>query len=316
MNPDTGLSMQTRPHRAPHDPALGFARAWPAVLATIAALALIGWFYLGAMIAAMIPVMDMATAGPGMGLFNRFNDLAGLPAEVRAALAALCLPTAATTFGMPTPSWSGLDLLKAFLMWSMMALAMMLPGAIPMLNAYARMQAGAGRGASHITRTTLAAALGYLAIWGGYALIATGAQWVLTSAGLLGAMMAPLSLAVSASVLIAAGIYQFTLAKHACLDRCWYPRWVFLRGDSRGQTLTEAWREGVWQGLICLGCCWAVMTVMFAVGLMNIVWIALLGGLMAVEKTFPNRVLSPAIGALFLVWGGGLATAIWLGLAV
>ncbi|GAB4527400.1 MAG: DUF2182 domain-containing protein [Roseibium sp.] len=278
------------------------ARGWPLVLAVIVMLSLAGWAYLTAMVADMVPVMDMSEAGPGMGIFNVFNLFAGLPDEARAALAVLCLPAGAT-FGMPGQELGLVDLGKIFLMWAMMALAMMLPTAIPMLRGYFN-ELSLKRGAPAIA--VIAATLGYLAIWLGYAAVATAAQWVLSRAGALNEMMAPASMALTASVLIAAGLYQFTPAKRACLVRCWYPRWAFA-SNKAGPAAFSGFREGLVQGWMCLGCCWAVMTVMFAVGLMNILWIALLGGVMALEKTFPSRYAPYAIGAVLLVWGGFLA---------
>ncbi|MEL7528569.1 MAG: DUF2182 domain-containing protein, partial [Pseudomonadota bacterium] len=87
----------------------------------------------------------------------------------------------------------------------------------------------------------------------------------------------------------------------ACLQRCWNPRWTFS-ADQAQRRLVTGYREGLYQGAICLGCCWAVMTVMFAVGLMNIIWIALLGGIMALEKTFPSKVFPKLIGAGLIGW--------------
>lgn len=283
-------------------------RGWPLVLACVALLALLGWGYLAIMVADMVPLMDMSDAGPGMGLFNLFNGFAGLPAEARAALVVLCLPTSVATFGMPTTIWTGLDVLKVFLMWLMMALAMMLPTATPMLRAY-MIDKSRSNPERAVAGQTLCVAMGYLSVWVGYAVVATLAQWVLTTAGQLSTMMAPVSLALTASVLIAAGIYQFTPAKYACLQRCWYPRWLFW--ERAGPT--SAIREGVVQGFACLGCCWAVMTVMFAVGIMNIVWIAVLGAIMAIEKTYPSSWFPRAIGLLCLSWGAAIAAVIFAG---
>jgi predicted metal-binding membrane protein len=264
--------------------------------------------YLIAMIADMLPAMDMAEAGPGMALFNNFNLFRGLPAETRAALALLCLPVG-STFGMPSLNMDFQDLSKVFLMWSMMAMAMMLPSATPMLRAYHdRIQ----REELSLIRTTLPVvmvSIGFLIIWFGYAVLATLAQWVLSKIGALTDMMAPASLAFTISVLFAAGLYQFTPAKRACLQRCWYPRWVFGPGAA---TAGSGLREGLVQGWACLGCCWAVMTVMFAVGLMNIIWIALLGGMMALEKTFPSRVLPNLIGIGLISWSAFLAGTLLL----
>jgi predicted metal-binding membrane protein len=286
----------------------GAPRGWPLVVACLAVLALAGWSYLSLMVADMLPIMDMTEAGPGMGLFNAFNIYAGLPADARAALAVLCLPTAAATFGMPAEVWALDDAAKVFLMWLMMALAMMLPSATPMLKTYMARRVGSQPSRS-LQISTLLAAFGYLSIWAAYAVAATAAQWVMTLLNLMTPMMAPVSLAFTASILIAAGIYQFTPAKQACLIRCWYPRFSFLAGNR----LTDAYREGLVQGLSCLGCCWAVMTVMFAVGVMNVLWIAILGLVMAVEKTFPSDWIYKLIGVFLLAWGGALAAVVYSG---
>ncbi|MEJ8475929.1 DUF2182 domain-containing protein [Roseibium algae] len=277
-------------------------RGWPYVLVCLLVLTAGGWTYLSAMIVDMIVIMDMSQAGPGMGLFNRFNIFHDLPANARAALAAICLPSATTSFGMPAETWGWQDAAKVFVMWLMMALAMMLPSAIPMLKNYMLHQAsqnlnGTGR------LSVLMAFQGYLSIWLGYAVVATVAQWGLVNASLLSPMMAPISMAFSASVLLAAGIYQFTPAKHACLLRCWYPRFVF----SSKADLMSAYREGLLQGFACLGCCFAVMSVMFSVGLMNVIWIAILGIVMSVEKTFPSIWFYKIIGIIFIAWGSVIA---------
>ena len=273
------------------------------MVACLGTLCLLGWAYLGLMIADMVPVMDMTEAGPGMGLFNLFNDFSGLPPEARAALAALCLPTSVATFGMPGSEWGLVDLGLVFWMWLMMALAMMLPTAFPMLRAYF---ATASSQAEKPVLATVLVATGYIAVWGAYSVLATLFQWALAKIGFLDGMMAPAHLALTASVLVATGLYQFTPAKQACLYRCWYPRWLFLNLRHGERGIGAAFREGVMQGGACLGCCWAMMTVMFAVGLMNVLWIAGLGALMAIEKAFPSRWFSRVLGILFLSWGGAL----------
>ena len=284
------------------------ARGWPLVLLLITILSLSGWAYLAAMVVDMVPAMDMTEAGPGMGVFNQFNIFRGLSAEARAALAAICLPAGAT-FGMPGVEMTWSDLGKIFLMWVMMALAMMLPSATPMLRTYfCRLSDTGASRLSASTQVTMAV-IGYLLVWLGYALVATTAQWLLSRLGSLNDMMAPASLALTTSVLFAAGLYQFTPAKKACLQRCWYPRWAVLELDRKSHVVAGL-REGLVQGWACLGCCWAVMTVMFAVGLMNIIWIALLGAVMALEKTFPSKVFPNLIGVIMIVWAGLLTSVI------
>lgn len=268
-------------------------------------LAVAGWLYLAAVLASMVPVMDMSEAGPGMGLFNAFNIFDGLPKDVRAALAVLCLPAGATTFGMPSEQWGAGGAALVFLMWMMMTLAMMLPSAMPVFLAHARRRAHAVSGPSAAATVSLLA-LGYLTIWTAYALAATLVQWLLTGYGLLSSMMAPVSLVFSATTLIAAGLYQFTPAKQACLLRCWYPRWS---SPATGGSAVSFYREGLVQGLACLGCCWALMTVMFAVGIMNIIWVGLLGAVMALEKNLPSRWFYKATGVFLLLWGLSLMGA-------
>lgn len=283
--------------------------SWPVILTVVLALSVSGWIYLGAMVAAMVPSMDMATAGPGMQIFNQFNLFNGLSDEARAALAVICLPAGAT-FGMPTPALNSLDIAKIFAMWAMMSTAMMLPGALPMFRAYQDNLVRLGHVRQSVVLAGVASVFGYLTVWLGYAFVATFAQWILSKAGSLNDMMAPASMALTTSVLFAAGVYQFTPAKKACLERCWYPRWVFSSGENPG--FSSGYREGIVQGWACLGCCWAVMTVMFAVGLMNILWIALLGCVMALEKAFPSRTAPPAIGLFLIAWAVLLTVAIYV----
>ncbi|QFT32159.1 hypothetical protein FIV00_16835 [Labrenzia sp. THAF82] len=286
----------------------GFTRGWPMVLLFITLLTLSGWAYLVAMVADMVPVMDMTEAGPGMGLLNQFNLFKGLSADARAALAVLCLPAGAT-FGMPGPAMAATDVLKIFVMWAMMAFAMMLPSAIPMLRAYHLKLGQETNSKINPASAVISASMGYVFVWLGYAAVATSAQVLLFKIGAVSDMMAPATLALTTSVLFAAGLYQFTPAKKACLARCWYPRWVFAETNT-GNRVATGMKEGVVQGWACLGCCWAVMTVMFAVGLMNVIWIALLGAVMALEKTFPSRIFPNLLGVFFLMWAGFLTTLI------
>lgn len=275
------------------------------VLICIGIVSLAGWVYLAAMVAAMLPVMDMGELGPGMALFNAFNIFAGLPAEARALLAAICLPEGASTFGMPASAvWSVHDMLLVLVMWVAMALAMMLPTAAPVIANFAeraRRDPQAGGYGLPAGRATLVLTLGYLSVWMAYAVVATVAQAALTMAGALTPMMAPVTTVLAGTTLVAAGIYQFTPAKAACLWRCRNPKLFFA--SHRPASLAETFRLGVMQGMFCFGCCWALMTVMFAVGIMNVLWIALLGLLMGLEKTVLSERLPQVIGVFLLLWG-------------
>lgn len=272
------------------------------VYSAVGFASLIGWLYLAAMVAAMLPEMNMADLGPGMEIFNTLGGYGDLPANVRAAIAVLCLPGSATTFGMvDAGSWGFGDLALVYIMWVMMVLAMMLPSAAPMLANFSAGVAGSERGPAQVLLLTL----GYLSVWCVYSLVATGAQWALHEGQLTTVMMAPATVILAATTLIAAGLYQFTPAKRACLTRCQKP-YAGLCAVNSPQEGEGAYRAGLRQGLDCMGCCWALMAVMFAVGVMNILWIALLGLLMVIEKTQPQRWISPAIGVALLVWGGAL----------
>ncbi len=271
------------------------------VVGAIGVTTLLGWSYLGLMLVDMVPIMDAAELGPGMGALNYFNGLAGLPADVRAAITALCLPEGTTTFGMPSPtSWGVSGFSLVFIMWFMMALAMMLPTAAPMLWRFVK---ATERRLSPVAlvKFTSFIALGYLCVWTGYALVASLAQWGMSALKLLSPMMAPASLGFAGSTLIAAGLYQFTPMKEACLERCRTSSARFI--GEWPERKRDALRLGFDQGVLCFGCCWALMSVMFAVGVMNVLWIALLGALMAIEKLTFNRLVPMVVGVVLTTWG-------------
>ncbi|MBL8574004.1 MAG: DUF2182 domain-containing protein [Hyphomicrobiaceae bacterium] len=285
---------------------LPLARPRALMVAVVLVGTLLGWLYLGAMVAAMLPMTDMSEFGPGMGLLNAFNQFAGLPPEVRKALAVLCTPTSGH-FGMPGAGpWGAWDLAMVFAMWCAMVLAMMLPTAGPMMAAFAdRAEAEAMNGGRSASVAVLAG--GYLTVWFGFAVVATLAQWGLTAARTLSPAMAPASLILAGSTLIAAGIYQFTPAKYACLARCRTPAAFFSEHwarDARG-----VFGLGIEQGLFCFGCCWALMAVMFAVGVMNVVWIAVIGLVMAIEKLTTSFWVAWAVGIGLIAWGTALILA-------
>ncbi len=254
----------------------------------------LGWAYLATMVIDMISRMDMGEMGPGMELFNQFNMFQGLPEHVRVQLASLCLPLAQEAFGMPALVNMGFfDYFLLFVMWFMMVLAMMLPTAMPMLRTFHEARAG---------KAIYVVAGGYLAVWAAFSVVATVAQGVLHELGVMSPMMLPVFSTLTITTVIAAAIYQFTPAKQACLDRCRTPN-VALALQS-GEQRQSAFRFGIEQGLYCLGCCWALMVLMFAVGIMNIIWIALLGLIMTLEKKSKTPFTSYGIGVALLLWGG------------
>ncbi len=185
------------------------------------------------------------------------------------------------------------DALLALIMWVAMVFAMMVPTAAPTFKAYAD-SAGV---------RTLALIAGYTTVWVLVSVVATALQVWLIHLGALAPHMAPAGVALSASILIAAGIYQFTPLKWACLVRCRNPRVADVDD-------VAAFRIGVEEGLACLGCCWAMMAVMFAAGLMNLAAMALLGVLMGLEKLVSGLKTTYFLGVLLILGGVILASGL------
>jgi predicted metal-binding membrane protein len=197
--------------------------------------------------------------------------------------------------------WNGADLVLVFAMWSIMMAAMMLPAAAPLLLLLARIH-HARHSRFRAAFATGVAGLGYLAAWTGFSLLATLAQWGLLEARLVSPMMDSTSSLLSGALLTAAGAYQFTPLKHACLGRCRSPLSVLLNEWREGYL--GAFRMGLSQGAYCTGCCWLLMTLLFAFGVMNLIWIAALSLLVLLEKIVPQpRLFAHATGAILLVWG-------------
>lgn len=217
-------------------------------------------------------------------------------------IAALCRPGGTAL----TPH----DLAAGFAMWLGMVLAMMLPTAAPMIATYLDITA-AHRGKDMRAVPAAALAAGYVTVWLGFSLFATGLQAGFRAAGMLDPWPAALHPVTAGLVLMLAGAYQFTPMKEACLSKCQAPMPFFMANWS--EEAAGVFRLGLMQGLWCLGCCWALMLAMFATGLMNLIWMAGLGLVMMAEKLYAeSRALSRGAGVIFLL--GGLAVLV-VGLA-
>jgi len=196
--------------------------------------------------------------------------------------------------------WMPADFFFTFAMWAVMMVGMMAPSAAPVLLLFAA--ARAGRGKRGLPLTTLAFALGYIAVWATFSVVATAAQWGLHQAALLSAVMSSSSGRLSGAILMAAGAYQLTPWKSKCLTHCRSPL-GFLMTNWRDGT-DGAFRMGFRHGGYCLGCCWALMCVLFVVGVMNVVWVAALTGFVLIEKTGPaGAIVARAAGAAMIVLG-------------
>jgi len=200
------------------------------------------------------------------------------------------------------PEWSFGYGFVVFAMWAVMMVAMMLPSAAPvtlLVANIARKRAAAG--GAFGTGTALFV-LGYLAVWTGFAALATLLQWGLDEAGLLSDTMALANRVAAGIVLILAGVYQWTPLKDACLRHCRSPLDFLLFHWREGGL--GALTSGIGHGAYCLGCCWMLMALLFVGGIMNLLWIAAVALLVLIEKTLPRGAwMGRAIGAVLIVWG-------------
>ena len=202
---------------------------------------------------------------------------------------ALCQPTHAGTFG---------SLAVTFPMWAAMTLAMMLPTAGPMILSYAEIADTAARKREPVV-SPLVLTAGYVVVWFGFALVAAALQWTLARAGWFDG--GPIDRLAGGAIFVAAGLYQFSALKQSCLTQCQRPFPFFFSNWTEERA--GVFRLGLRQGLYCLDCCWAMMLVMFAVGTMNVVWMAALGVLMTIEKLTTTARFSHAVGAAFVAIG-------------
>jgi predicted metal-binding membrane protein len=207
-----------------------------------------------------------------------------------------------------TAPWSAVEFTFVFVMWAVMMVGMMAPSAAPMILMYARVgrqsRAGEGRIAGKPLAATGWFAAGYLLAWAGFSLAATLVQWVLERKALLDASMASANLWLGAAVLIAAGLYQWTPIKNACLAQCQTPfRFLMSHGGFRS-TVRGCLHLGLLHGTYCIGCCWVLMALLFVLGVMNVLWIALLALLVLLEKLTPWGVwVARLVGALCIAAG-------------
>jgi len=181
-------------------------------------------------------------------------------------------------------TWEPGHLAMLFAMWAVMMAGMMLPSAAPIVLLYAgvvRKSPGIERPAAHV----YAFAAGYLAVWTGFSLAATALQRVFTESLLLSPTMASQSPAFAGAMLFFAGVYQLTPWKRACLAWCRSPVDFLTRFWKPG--VSGGFRLGVAHGLYCVGCCWALMLLLFVGGVMNLRWIAVLTIFVLLEKVTP-----------------------------
>jgi len=182
-----------------------------------------------------------------------------------------------------------------FAMWWVMMLGMMLPSAAPMILMFEAVQRRQRERERPYVPTAMFVA-GYLIVWGGFSVAATAAQWALQQGALLSPMLGLASSMLGGLLFILAAIYQFTPLKHACLRQCRSPFAFVLNHWRNGWG--GALRMGAGHGLYCLGCCWVLMALLFAVGVMNLLWVAAIAGFVFAEKLLPGGVWVGRIGGV------------------
>jgi predicted metal-binding membrane protein len=214
------------------------------------------------------------------------------------------MDASASIEAMATPmAWSPGYAVIVFFMWWIMMVAMMLPSASPTIMLFAQIGRRQRELGKPFVSTSLFAA-GYLLVWGGFSLAAAALQWALERGELL-SMMESATALLSGAILIAAGLWQLTPLKQACLRHCRSPLHFLTHKFRAGGW--GAVRMGLEHGLFCLGCCWFLMGLLFYGGVMNLYWIIGLAAYVLIEKLAPKAEwISKAAGIALLLWGGTL----------
>jgi predicted metal-binding membrane protein len=200
--------------------------------------------------------------------------------------------------------WKPIEFGYVFAMWVVMMIGMMTPSVAPMILIYARVGRQAVLAGTPFAATSWFAA-GYLLAWTAFSLVATSAQWALERMALLTSMMESARNPLGAAILILAGVYQWMPLKAACLFRCQSPL-IFIqqqggfRRDVRGALVL-----GLRHGMFCIGCCWALMALLFVGGVMNLLWIAMLAILVLLEKVVWFGRLIARVAGLGMIAAGG-----------
>jgi predicted metal-binding membrane protein len=200
-------------------------------------------------------------------------------------------------------SWSTRDVFFVFVMWGVMMVAMMVPSVTPMFRLFAK--GNTARAERGTTLTTTMFGLGYVTVWLGFSFLAALLQSALHEAALLSSGMSIPNPYLAGAILIGAGAFQFTSLKRTCLTQCRSPLGFLIQYWRNGTS--GAFLMGLRHGTFCLGCCWAVMLVLFVVGIMNLAWVAALAVFILIEKLGPygGRV-SQIAGTIMIAFGGWL----------
>ena len=202
--------------------------------------------------------------------------------------------------------WRTSDVFFTFTMWAVMMVGMMSATAAPVLLLFAETQSR--RAERAVPMLVLLFGLGYITLWLGFSVCAALAQWALHEGALLSQTLAASSPRLGGAILIAAGAYQLTPAKRECLSHCQSPLGFLMSHWREGAG--GALQMGLRHGIFCLGCCWALMCVLFAVGVMNLAWVGALTVFILLEKTGRIGARVARVGGLVMIVSGVLFAAI------
>jgi predicted metal-binding membrane protein len=202
---------------------------------------------------------------------------------------------------MQPAQWSAGYAAVMFLMWWVMMIAMMVPSATPAILLYASVARKQPNHPAPFLATFIFLS-GYLVAWAFFSLVATALQWALEKAGIITGMMEIGAPVFAGSILMAAGLYQLTPLKQACLRHCQHPVLFVMHHWRPGRT--GAFEMGLRHGVHCLGCCWLLMALLFVGGVMNLLWIAGIAIYVGVEKLAGRWRLLPDVAALVLAGSG------------
>jgi predicted metal-binding membrane protein len=198
-----------------------------------------------------------------------------------------------------TSAWTPVQTGLMVLMWAVMMAAMMLPSAVPMVLAYDRMD---GRSAEGRVGSTSLFTTGYVLVWTAFAVGATGLQWVLHHLTLVNGMGVATGGGLAGLLLVGAGIFQLTPVKRRSLGACRTPIGFLTASWRDGRA--GALRMGLHHGTLCLRCCWALMILLFVLGVMNLAWVGVLAIFVLAEKVLSRgEAISVIGGAVMIVWG-------------
>ena len=261
------------------------------VVASLAGICLLSWLFLIHLWRQMETMEGMAARMMMMPVTDAMSALLGSALSPAAA----ALADATVNFALVA------------LMWAVMMVGMMTPSAAPtilLFSALERKRAATDRTGSR----TVSFVAGYFSVWSAFSVAAAATQTALAHAGFMSMQMATTSAALGGAVFIAAGLFEFTPLKDRCLIHCrspieWIPR--HMRPGRMG-----AFRMGGEHGAYCVGCCWALMLLLFVGGVMNLVWVALLATIALVEKVLPGGIRFARFAGLVLVICG-VAVLAW-----